>query len=92
MKSFHGIGDKYGRNVWMIQYDPDFRETIAVDERIKGVTEELGRTFRDYVEHEAFYYQIATESNLEPWEVDRLLYWFRDHFVSAIRRANARAA
>ncbi len=69
----------------MIQYDRDFRDAIAVDERIKGVTEELGFTFRGYAEHEGFYCQVAAESNLEPWEVDRLLYWFRDHFVNAIR-------
>lgn len=85
MTSFRGFGDKYGRNVWMVQYDPDFRDAIAVDERIKRVTEALGYSFRTYGEHEAFYCQIAADAGLEAWEVDRLLYWFRDHFVSSIR-------
>jgi len=86
MKSFRGFGDKYGRNVWMVQYDPDFRDTVAVDERIKRVTKELGYSFRTYAEHEAFYRQIAADAGLEAWEVDRLLYWYRDHFLNSIAR------
>jgi hypothetical protein len=48
MKRFHGIGDKYARNIWMDVRHPDFRNTIAVDERIKKVTRALGYAFKTY--------------------------------------------
>ena len=31
LQRFHGIGDKYARNIWMDVYRPDFRNAIAVD-------------------------------------------------------------
>ncbi len=42
-----------------------------------------------YEEHEAFYRQIAQDAQLEPWEMDRLLYGFKDHCVAAIGRTAA---
>ena len=45
MKRFQGIGDKYTRNICMDCYHPDFRDSVAVDERIKKVTEALGYSF-----------------------------------------------
>src|SRR5438552_1926486 len=42
MKSFEGVGPKYARNIMMDVYDDDFRESIAVDERIKKVSTRLG--------------------------------------------------
>ena len=84
MTTFHGIGPKYGRNVWMDVYDPRFRNAIAVDERIKSITRGLGYSFRTYEEHEAFYQTVATEAGLEPWALDRLLYGFRDHFLKRL--------
>jgi hypothetical protein len=84
MMAFHGIGPKYGRNIWMGLYDPDFRDAIAVDQRIINVTTALGCSFKRYPDYEAFYREVASEVGLEPWEVDRLLYWFTDHFIAAI--------
>jgi cystathionine gamma-synthase len=84
MQRFHGIGDKYARNIWMDVYHPDFRDAIAVDERIKRVTEALGYSFKNYPEHERFYQEIAREANLEGWEVDRLLYNHRGEFLAII--------
>jgi hypothetical protein len=69
--SFMGSGDKYARNIWMDVYDEDFRNAIAVDERIKAVTRALGFAFKRYRDHEAFYCSVATEAGLEPWELDR---------------------
>ena len=46
MKRFAGIGDKYGRNIWMDVYHPEFRNTIAIDQRIKGISDELGMRSR----------------------------------------------
>jgi endonuclease III len=82
MQRFHGIGDKYARNIWMDVYHPDFRNAIAVDERIKRITEALGYSFKSYAEHERFYQEIAREANLEGWEVDRLLYNHLDEFLA----------
>jgi hypothetical protein len=65
MQRFHGIGDKYARNIWMDVYHPDFRNAIAVDERIKRMTEALRYSFENYAEHERFYQEIAREANLE---------------------------
>lgn len=84
MKRFHGIGDKYARNIWMDVYHPDFHDTIAIDQRIKKVTEALGHTFRTYEQEESFYQGIAEEASLQGWELDRLLYNYTDHFVTAI--------
>jgi hypothetical protein len=87
MKLFHGIGDKYGRNIWMDVYHPDFRDTIAVDERIKRITEALGYSFKSYAGHERFYQDIAREAGLQGWELDRLLYNHRDAFLLCINNA-----
>ena len=84
LQRFHGIGDKYARNIWMDVYHPDFRDAIAVDERIKRVTEALGYTFKNYAEHELFYQGIAREAGLEGWEVDRLLYNHQGEFLDII--------
>jgi hypothetical protein len=81
MKQFYGIGDKYARNIWMDVYHSDFHNSIAVDERIKRITEALGYTFPSYREHEQFYLGIAAEANLQGWELDRLLYNYRDKFL-----------
>jgi hypothetical protein len=84
MDAFEGIGPKYARNLWMDIYDPLFRDAVAIDERIKSITAALGYSFRTYEAHEQFYRDIADEVRLEPWEVDRLLYQFRDYFLAAI--------
>lgn len=84
MKRFHGIGDKYARNIWMDVYHPDFHGTIAVDDRIKAMSRALGYSFGNYAEHEAFYQQIAEEAGLQAWEVDRLIYNFKDRLIQSL--------
>lgn len=81
MKQFDGIGDKYARNIWMDVHHPDFYENIAIDERIKSISLALGYSFRAYADHEKFYLDIAHEANLQGWELDRLLYNFKDYFL-----------
>ncbi len=92
MRSFKGIGEKYGRNVYMDIYDPSFRSSIAVDERLKKVARALGFNGKSYKQAEAFYCAIATDAGLEPWELDRLLYWFTDYFLGVVEYTEAEGA
>jgi predicted transport protein len=84
MLQFDGIGEKYGRNVWMDIYDPTFRNTVAVDQRLKKVARVLGFKGSSYQQTETFYCDIAKDAGIEPWELDRLLYNFTDHFLNVI--------
>src|ERR1700751_2251009 len=63
-EQFKGIGPKYARNILMIVYHPDFRQSIAVDERIKSVSRELGLSFGSYDEEEQFYVNVAARAGL----------------------------
>lgn len=82
MQNFHGIGSKYARNIWMDVVHPDFINNIAIDERIKKITEALGYSFDNYEKHEQFYLDIAKEAGITGWELDRLLYNFNDYFLN----------
>ena len=84
MKRFHGIGPKYARNIWMDACLPDFHDTMAIDLRIRKITEALGYSFKTYEAEERFYQDIAKEAGLRGWEVDRLLYEYTDHFLADI--------
>ncbi len=85
LKSFTGIGDKYARNMMMDVYHEDYRSSIAIDSRIKGLSAAWGLTFASYDEHERFYLSVATNAGLNGWEMDRLLYNFHDQFLSRVR-------
>ena len=87
MKQFNGVGPKYARNIWMDAYDPDFRQAVAVDQRLQSITKKIGFEFEDYDKHEAFYLQIAKEAGLDGWDVDRLLFNFHGYFEAAIEDA-----
>ena len=80
LKQFKRIGDKYARNIPMDLYLNEFREFIAIDSRIKGIMKEAGYPVgeRGYAECEEFLRSVASESNMEPWELDRTLYNFED--------------
>ena len=67
-------------------YHPDFHDAIAVDERIKKITAAMGYSFARYDDHERFYQELAGEASLQPWELDRLLYHFTEHFLVALGR------
>ena len=80
LKTFRGIGPKYARNIMMDVYHKEFRDSIALDVRIKSISRDLGLTFSDsdYTEHEGFYLDVAHSVGLNGWELDRLLFNFGD--------------
>lgn len=80
LMQFHGIGKKYARNLMMDVYHEDFRDSIAIDARIKAISELLGVHFKSYEEEEKFYLDAADNAKLSGWEVDRLLYNFQKEF------------
>lgn len=84
LKELPGIGDKYARNIMMDVYHEDFRHSIAVDARIKLVSERLGVSFRSYSAHERFYLGVAEQAGLNGWELDRLLYNFQHEVKSRL--------
>ena len=85
LKTFTGIGDKYARNMMMDVYHEEFRDSIAIDSRIKGLSKAWGLSFVPYEEHERFYLGVARAAGLNGWELDRLLYNFHDEFVARVR-------
>jgi thermostable 8-oxoguanine DNA glycosylase len=84
LKAFSGIGDKYARNIMMDVYHPDFRDSIAIDARMEGITEMLGLEFKKYDEHERFYVEAAHEAGLTGWELDRLIFNFTEEVVEKL--------
>ena len=88
LKAMPGIGDKYARNIMMDVYHEDFRDSIAVDVRIKAVSEALGLSFASYSSHEAFYLDVAHQAGLNGWELDRLLYNFLGEVQSRLAESN----
>lgn len=74
LKSFPGIGDKYARNMMMDVYHKDFRDSIAIDSRIKKISNSWNLEFKNYAEHEQFYLEVAEQAGLNGWELDRLMY------------------
>lgn len=85
LRGFKGIGDKYARNIWMDVYHSDFHDSIAIDARINGISKAIGYLFANYSDHELFYIEIAQESGLQGWELDRLLYNYDDLILSEIK-------
>jgi hypothetical protein len=85
LKGFPGIGDKYARNILMDVYHSDFRDSIAVDARIKDLSRSLGLEFSNYTEHEQFYLDVAREAGLNGWELDRLIFNYLPEFRARLR-------
>jgi hypothetical protein len=85
LDGFVGISDKYARDIMMDTYHPEFRDSIAVDERLRGISQELGLSFKDYESHENFYLDVAREVGLEGWELDRLMFRFVDDIICSLR-------
>ena len=82
LKALPGIGDKYSRNLMMDVYHEDFRDSIAVDVRIKALSQAWGLSFSSYEDHEAFYLSAAREAGINGWELDRLMFNFQDEFLN----------
>jgi thermostable 8-oxoguanine DNA glycosylase len=92
LRTFRGIGDKYARNIMMDVYDPDFRDAIAIDERIKKVATRLGVPTSPYERAERLFLSVAEEAGLNGWELDRLLYNYTDEVLAAFSGATQRGA
>jgi hypothetical protein len=86
-KEFDGIGEKYSRNIMMDVYDLDFRNYIAVDSRINKISRALGVTLRGYKAKEDFYLGVAKKARIEGWDLDRILYRFRDFVLDELEYA-----
>lgn len=84
LSQFKGVSKAYARNLMMDVHHPEFRDSIKIDVRIAAISKALGLAFNDYSEHEAFFLDVARKADLEGWELDRLLYNFKDEFISEI--------
>jgi hypothetical protein len=84
LRSFKGIGPKYARNIMMDVYHPDFRNSVAVDARINMVSQALGLAFESYEEEEDFCCSVAHAAEVQPWELDRLIWNFQDEVMNAL--------
>jgi len=91
-REFKGIGEKYSRNIMMDIYHPEFRDSIAIDQRIKKVSRTLGLRFGSYEEEEQFYRGVARQAGVNSWELDRMLYGFRDQIISELGKHGKSAA
>lgn len=89
MRQFPGIGPKYARNIMMDVYHEDFRDSIAVDARIKSIASALGLTFNKYDEYESFFLSVAQTAGLNGWELDRLMYNYKSSFEEGIARSSS---
>ncbi len=83
--NFRGIGPKYARNILMDVYHSDFRESIAIDERIKKVLSAIGHTSENYSKTEHFLLEVAHGAGLNGWEMDRLIYNYTDEVLAGLR-------
>lgn len=86
LKKFKLVGPKYARNIGMDLYHPDFRNYIAIDSRIKNIFEEIGfdHEERSYEEQEQFLRSVAHDLEIEPWELDRILYHYENEIKAEI--------
>jgi hypothetical protein len=81
-----GIGVAYSRNIFMDLYHDDFINSIKIDHRLKQLLKELeADTSLSYCEYEEEFISIATDAKVTPWELDRLLYNYKDYFIAALR-------
>ncbi|APE95692.1 hypothetical protein [Halodesulfurarchaeum formicicum] len=86
LKKFKLIGPKYARNIGMDLYHPDFRNYIAIDSRIKNIFEMIGFDYEgySYEEQEEFLKSIADDLEIEPWELDRILYNYENEIKAEL--------
>lgn len=89
LKRFAGVGDKVSRNIPMNLYHPEFRDSIAIDARISGISKRLGLRPRGYDLEERWYVTAAHEAGLDGWTLDRLLYHAHAVFIDRLEQARA---
>jgi thermostable 8-oxoguanine DNA glycosylase len=85
LDEFPGIGPKYANNIMMDCYHSFFHEKIALDSRIRSISNKLGLNLKKYSDHENFYLNITREAGIEGWELDRLIFEHRDEILNALR-------
>ena len=90
LKSFHGIGDKYARNMPMDCDDPRVQSHFAIDARIKRILNRVLGTqnLRTYNQKEQWLNHIKDDVNdgpnglvdrqIDSWCLDRLLFQYND--------------
>ncbi|NOY92974.1 MAG: hypothetical protein GXP55_17460 [Deltaproteobacteria bacterium] len=83
LRQFPGIGPKYARNIMMTIIDPDFRDSIAVDQRIMKVAAAIGLP-AGRAEIERYFLDVAARAGVAGWQVDRLLYGHTDEVLAAL--------
>lgn len=88
LKKFKGIGEKYARNIMMDAYHPQFHDSIAVDQRIKNISKELGLRIDSYDDYIQFYRKVACKVGIQPWELDRLLYKCEKSILQVLKGSN----
>lgn len=86
LMAFHGVGPKYGRNILMDGYHPDFRNSIAYDARLGAIARQLGLSFKTYDNAEDFFLRAAGRAGIEGWELDRMIWRFTEKFECEIKR------
>ncbi len=86
-REFDGIGEKFSRNIMMDVYHPEFRDSIAVDVRIKKIAKTLGLNFRNYSDAEEFFLSVAHQAGMNGWELDRMMYRFEADFIKGFQSA-----
>jgi hypothetical protein len=85
LRKFDGIGPKYARNLMMDVYHPEFRDSIALDARVKKFLKVLGVTFlRSYREKECFFVDAAHDAKLNGCQLDRMLFKHTDSLLTAL--------
>jgi len=86
LKSFHGIGDKYARNLMMDVCHPDFSESIALDVRVNKFLKALGVVafLPGYRQKESFLVSAAHEADLNGWQLDRMLFNHTECLLAAL--------
>ncbi|MDX2077510.1 MAG: hypothetical protein SFZ02_13860 [bacterium] len=85
LKQFHGIGNKYSRNIMMDIYHPEFHQSIAIDSRLEDVLKELGLPEKNYEIGEQFFLDIAKECHVDGWTIDRILYNFKGNVLTILK-------
>jgi len=90
LRTFKGIGEKYARNMMMDVYHEDFRNSIAIDDRLNKAMKAVGLSFngQDYREAEEFFLEVAQIAGLENgWELDRLIFNHLPEVLEAIKNS-----
>lgn len=84
---FHGIGQKYARNIAMDLKHPAFTNSIAIDSRIEKILSALEyHGGNAYEEKEEALLNIAQDAEITGWQLDRLLFNFNGYYLQIINQ------